>query len=147
MVKILGHIILSFAITNWIYSELCLLYPPTEQLGNRIVEVVRIPTHDEWPKIANSKEAKVLSKQIDSQVMELTGGQLFDSEVIESWEGRSGSMVRKIFGVKKRGGKHHVYECQNCARVGEASYLSGDQFFVWPTKFERFQGRSFVRIP
>lgn len=64
MLQQIGVLIVSFLVTNWIYSEILLFVPQVEPYTKKIVRVARIPTHDEWPAIADSGEAARLSRQV-----------------------------------------------------------------------------------
>lgn len=69
MIHHLGTLVVSFLVTNWIYSEIVFFCPQIEPYAIRIAQVLRIPTHNEWPEIAGSKEAQALSKEIDRFVL------------------------------------------------------------------------------
>jgi hypothetical protein len=66
MIQQIGMLLVSFLITNWIYSEAMLLFPRLEPITNRVIQVARIPTHNEWGGIAQSQEAKKLHRQINA---------------------------------------------------------------------------------
>lgn len=66
MVEKLGKIALSFLISNWIYSETMLLFPQLKPYAQRVIDVAKIPTHNEWPGIVRSKNAKRLNSDINN---------------------------------------------------------------------------------
>lgn len=59
-------ILVSFVLTNWIYSEAILFYPPLEDATKTVYQTVRIPTHDQWPSFSEAKEAKKYATNVDS---------------------------------------------------------------------------------
>jgi hypothetical protein len=73
MLKNTAKLIFSFMLTGWVYAEAVLFFPPVKQLGERFVQVVRIPTHDEWGDIARSDRANRLSADIDRTLVRMGG--------------------------------------------------------------------------
>jgi hypothetical protein len=62
-----GRILLfigSIILTNWLYAESVLFIPSVEPYFTRIAQVFRLPTHNEWPAMADSKEAQELERQL-----------------------------------------------------------------------------------
>ena len=66
MLQHIGKVVVSLLITNWIYAEAVLLFPPIKPYSERVLQVLRIPTHDEWPGIISSPSARVLRADVDS---------------------------------------------------------------------------------
>jgi hypothetical protein len=65
MIERLGKIALSFLVTNWIYSEALLFFPQLRPITKRIIAVAKIPTHNEWGGIANSRAGAALGADIN----------------------------------------------------------------------------------
>lgn len=87
MINTIGKLLLSFMITGWIYAECVLLFPPTEQIGRRFVQVFSIPTHDKWPAIAASPEAKRLGGDLEVLLDKTIGKRfnIFGPRVKDLW--------------------------------------------------------------
>ena len=66
MFDVFVKVVISFLITNWIYSEAVLFYPPLHDFSQSVYQAVKIPTHDQWPAIASSEDATRLATDIDS---------------------------------------------------------------------------------
>ena len=66
MVSFLGKLFLSLLVTNWVYSETIIFFPELERVCVDIAQTFRIPTHPEWPAIAQSPEAKRLRRDLES---------------------------------------------------------------------------------
>lgn len=66
-------VLLSLLITNWIYAEIVLFCPAVDDFVSRVIAVLAIPTHDKWPDIANSPEAKRLGRELEDSVIANSG--------------------------------------------------------------------------
>ena len=138
MIKFLGHLLLSFAIGNWIYSEICLIYPPAEVIGRRFAQVVHIPTHDKWAGIANSKRADQIEQEIYTGLSPFIGERaLFSKDVISLWERSTNEVVRYMFGLP-------TLMTQNSSQDWGRNplplhYVSGTDIFAQPESFSHFQ--------
>ena len=91
MINTLAKLLLSFMITGWIYAECVLIYPPLESIGSRFVRVFSIPTHDKWPAIASSPEAKKLGGDLESLLGKTVGKQrsIFGPRVKQLWNDKT----------------------------------------------------------
>lgn len=70
MLQQIGKIAVSLMVTNWIYAEAVLLIPQIDPLARRIMHVMRIPTHKEWPGIMHSPDAAVLARDVNVYLSE-----------------------------------------------------------------------------
>jgi len=61
----IAKFLLTLLVTNWLYSELLLIWPGFEGVTSGVAETARIPTHDEWPDIFDSNRAVALSAELD----------------------------------------------------------------------------------
>ena len=84
MLRFFGYTLLSIVLTNWIYSELVLFFPETKTLCKNFFEVVRIPTHDEWPEIA-AADTTALELGIES-LFSHSEGSIFSFASLSRWE-------------------------------------------------------------
>lgn len=138
MLKFLGQLILSFVITNWVYSELCLFYPPTQQIGVRLTRVLRLPTHNEWSAIADSSEARRLDKEITRTL----GSSAYLSSIGPGhsvrglWNQGPGKFFSQLFGTK--GTVSVLSACESKAAGG---------FFVCPGLYQSFGGEILYLVP
>ncbi|MCB0334847.1 MAG: hypothetical protein KDD62_01035 [Bdellovibrionales bacterium] len=62
--KHVAALLISFLVTNWMYAEFLLLFPQVEPYCKRFMEVVKLPTHDEWSPILTSVEGKQLRSEL-----------------------------------------------------------------------------------
>lgn len=65
---LLAKMIVSFLISNWIYSEICYFIPSVDTLVKRVYNQVQIPTHDKWEPILTSSGGKKLGHKIKKDV-------------------------------------------------------------------------------
>jgi len=77
MLSFAGKFLLTLIVTNWIYSEISIFLPGFQDFSAKMVETVRIPTHDEWPDIFNSNKAAALSIELDSMISSSSLNQFF----------------------------------------------------------------------
>jgi len=120
MVEKLGKIALSCLISNWIYSETLLLFPQIEPFTQRVIQVARIPTHDEWPQVARAKSAKQLGTDISDYLTASSMAPVFV---------KVGVLDRKVQKlVSKRQGSTVVAEQKNQQPV--RLFLAGEGVFV-----------------
>lgn len=68
MFQLFSKFLISFLITNWIYSEVVLFVPSLENFVVSLYRTLQIPTHDKWPEIAKSSHALALEKDLYKSV-------------------------------------------------------------------------------
>jgi hypothetical protein len=131
MLKNFGKLLFSFMLTGWVYAESVLLFPPVEQLGNRFVQVFRIPTHDEWGEIADPAAARRLSTEIDLALSSVGGSgvQNFFYRYIGKFIGTDQSQAQNMARQKSRGWSD--FGSSNFTVISD----SGPQFFTDLTWF------------
>ena len=101
MIRFIGAFIISLMISNWLYAEFLIFIPGAEPYVNRAVQVMAIPTHDEWPAIANSPGATELNEGVKSYIGESILNSIFSSigigdsavEAVLEGQGRSPTRV------------------------------------------------------
>lgn len=104
MIYKLGTLLVTFLITNWIYSELVLLYPPVDTFTKQMYRTVRIPTHNEWSDLTDNRYAVLLDRNVRSGLRQVSPSapvryfQIFDDRVRELW--RTGK-VSALFGEER----------------------------------------------
>ena len=100
MFKYLGHFLVGLLLTNWLYSELILIVPEAEHISNRVSQVVKLPTHNEWPAIANSPRAVQLNSEINQSLSRVLPGRsrVFGPKVSHLWKQRVSPRVARLFG-------------------------------------------------
>lgn len=102
----------SFLISNWIYSEIVLLYPPFDSFAKTVYRSARIPTHDKWDQLADSRAAEALATEIEGGLVRNSRevgdafGAFFDSRIRQLWtEGTfslaGSSTMRSVPGVAR----------------------------------------------
>ena len=105
MIYKLGTLLVTFLITNWIYNELVLLYPPVDSFTKEMYRTVRIPTHDRWGDLTDSRLAARVDRNVRAGLREVSPSapvryfQIFDQRVRDLWN--SGS-VSALFGEETR---------------------------------------------
>lgn len=129
MLQYLGALVLSFVVTNWIYAEALLFMPSLGPVSERIISVLKIPTHDEWPDIMNSKSAKNLGREVD----QVLGESQFSDKMVEV--GILDPEVRHM--AATRGYFFNWGEAGDSAAGIEGSgqpFLTGEEIFVKTTR-------------
>lgn len=115
MIYKIGTLLATFLITNWIYSELVLLYPPVDTFTKQMYHTVRIPTHNEWEALSDPRMAARVDSNVRAGLKEVSRSaparyyEIFDKRVRDLW--RSGD-VTALFGSK------------------ELPFLSGEEIFI-----------------
>jgi hypothetical protein len=81
-------LLISFLVTNWVYSELVLLCPPLETFAEKVYATLKIPTHDRWPAIAKSSGADRLASDLEHSFHQVGFNPLgvFDTDVKSLWD-------------------------------------------------------------
>ncbi len=77
MLEQVGRFLVSLLVTNWLYCEAVLLIPQLEPQARRIMQVARIPTHNEWPGIMTSPNASSLETDIERCLAQSSFKQFF----------------------------------------------------------------------
>ena len=72
VLKFVLRVFLGLIITNWIYSEINLFVPKFIPTMQKVLNVVRIPTHDEWPAIAAGAGVPEIDKSIKVAVRSIS---------------------------------------------------------------------------
>lgn len=117
----LTRFFLSFLVSNWIYSEAVLLFPPLDPVAKKVYQTAQIPTHDKWGAIAAPGAAQRLANDIDVAVARNTpsfGASLssfFDQQVRSIWKTGSFQSVGNFLG--------------SSTRVSSKPFLSGEDIF------------------
>jgi hypothetical protein len=87
----LGRFLLSFMVSNWIYSEAVLLCPSLDIFAKRVYQTAKIPTHDKWGEIASNPEAGEMDRGMQEGVRAAAPGlgeslaNFFDEKVRAIW--------------------------------------------------------------
>ena len=55
MIQVIAKLLISLAVTQWLYAEMILFYPESESLAKRLFQKTIIPTHDQWSNSGDSK--------------------------------------------------------------------------------------------
>ncbi len=79
MLRFFAGALLSFLITNWIYSEIVLIAPEVGPLSKRAMQIIKIPTHDEWNGISRSSGSSQMALDIDNLIAASPIGKAFQS--------------------------------------------------------------------
>lgn len=88
----LGRFFMGFLVSNWIYSEAVLFFPPLEPVAKQMYKSTQLPTHDKWGDIASPEAAQRLAADIDTTVARNTPGffhsfsSFFDGQVRSIWK-------------------------------------------------------------
>lgn len=114
---------ISFLVTNWIYSEAVLFCPPLDSFAQKVYRSSKLPTHDKWGKLADSRSADALGLTIEREITKsapdlgFSFASFFDRNVRTLWsQGRLASMGDFAFG-----GIRHTTN---------RSFLSGQEIFA-----------------
>lgn len=112
MVRFLAKLFLSVLIGNWIYSEIIYFVPSVDQFSRRLIQTCSIPTHPEWPEIAQSSDAKRLALELGS---------------IRFMDGQN--LSYKVFGHKVLVLWDWTFRGQ-APKADRRPYLTGDAIFI-----------------
>lgn len=118
----LARFFASFLISNWIYSEVVLFYPPFDSFAKTVYRTAQLPTHDKWGDLADPEAAGMLAAEIEgglarhSRSASEAFSSFFDERIRQLWN--AGSLMLAghssvLSGVKS-----------------DPSFLSGEDIFV-----------------
>ena len=68
MLQVLSCVVLSFLVSDWIYSEVVLTFPQVGETIETVYREVKIPTHDEWPEGLRAQTADILKNALNTSV-------------------------------------------------------------------------------
>ncbi len=121
MIHFAFKLLVSFLISNWIYSELCLSVPHFRSTSEMVYANVKIPTHDQWSAITDSAGSAQLDSTLRSTVASIApNAQVFDSRTTSLWDQATRAL-------------HQIFSF-NFRPAAPLPYLTGDSIFVKPDK-------------
>jgi len=123
MFQQIGMLLFSLMITNWIYSEVVLFFPSVAPMTERVFEVARIPTHNEWPEIQNSQEAKELKEDLNG-ILDISSITELKTDI------RVKNKTQEIKAISNQSEKPYVGLFVKT--VEQTDYISGESIFTKP---------------
>ena len=115
---LLTRFFLSFLVSNWIYSEAVLFFPPLAPVAEKVFQTTQIPTHNKWHSIASAEGADRLASDVERAMAQNT-----------PWLGVSFSTFfdRQVRSIWKAGSFRSMFSSNSIAV--SKPYLSGDEIF------------------
>jgi len=135
MIQFAGKLLISFLISNWVYCEVVLFVPPVGKIGERFMQVAKIPTHDEWPAIASSPRARALNSSLNVTMVGLTGESsgIFGPAINHLWSAKTSRRVARLFQISSLANSGN-------GPAERLPYIKGSEMFDRSAGYHPFQG-------